>query len=110
MGRGDVYWSIPSAMPTTFRRVARESFKRGDGEWNDVSVMHEGKAPSPCISFWTFTSSHPSSNAPCTRNNMASTHHFHAHKLFNVKGFVAIITGGGTGIGLMSAQALAANG
>lgn len=61
---------------------------------------------------------------------MASTHHFHAHKLFNVEGYVAVITGyvecysqadfccchmlinfsGGTGIGLMSAQALAANG
>lgn len=41
---------------------------------------------------------------------MASTHHFHAHKLFGVKDYVCLITGGGTGIGLMSAQALAANG
>jgi len=33
-----------------------------------------------------------------------------AHKLFSVKGYVCVITGGGTGIGLMAAQALAANG
>ena len=41
---------------------------------------------------------------------MAETHHFHAHKLFGVKDFVCVVTGGGTGIGLMAAQALAANG
>jgi NAD(P)-dependent dehydrogenase (short-subunit alcohol dehydrogenase family) len=40
----------------------------------------------------------------------AETHHFHAHKLFDVKDYVCVITGGGTGIGLMAAQALAANG
>lgn len=33
-----------------------------------------------------------------------------AEKLFNVKGFVCVVTGGGTGIGLMCTQALAANG
>jgi len=33
-----------------------------------------------------------------------------ANKLFSVKDYVCVITGGGTGIGLMSAQALAANG
>ncbi|KAI0555470.1 hypothetical protein F4679DRAFT_523912 [Xylaria curta] len=41
---------------------------------------------------------------------MAETHEFSAQKLFNVKGFVAVVTGGGTGIGLMATQALAANG
>lgn len=41
---------------------------------------------------------------------MAETHHFNADKLFSVKGFVCVITGGGTGIGLMAAQALSANG
>lgn len=41
---------------------------------------------------------------------MADTHHFHAHKLFDYTSHVALITGGGTGIGLMCAQALAANG
>ncbi|KAF2765734.1 NAD(P)-binding protein [Teratosphaeria nubilosa] len=41
---------------------------------------------------------------------MAETHHFHAHKLFGVKDYVAVVTGGGTGIGLMATQALAANG
>lgn len=40
----------------------------------------------------------------------AETHHFHAHKLFDVQQFVCVITGGGTGIGLMAAQSLAANG
>ncbi|KAI0429843.1 hypothetical protein F5Y09DRAFT_309211 [Xylaria sp. FL1042] len=41
---------------------------------------------------------------------MAETRDFSAEKLFNVKGFVAVVTGGGTGIGLMATQALAANG
>ncbi|GAP87280.1 putative short chain dehydrogenase reductase family protein [Rosellinia necatrix] len=41
---------------------------------------------------------------------MAETHEFSAQNLFNVKGFVAVVTGGGTGIGLMATQALAANG
>jgi len=40
----------------------------------------------------------------------SSTHDFSASKLFNVEGFVCVVTGGGTGIGLMAAQALAANG
>lgn len=31
----------------------------------------------------------------------ASTHHFHAHKLFNMEGWVCVVTGGGTGIGLV---------
>jgi NAD(P)-dependent dehydrogenase (short-subunit alcohol dehydrogenase family) len=42
--------------------------------------------------------------------NMAETHHFDASKLFDVSGFVCVVTGGGTGIGLMCSQALAANG
>ena len=41
---------------------------------------------------------------------MASTSQLKAEKLFNVKGFVCVVTGGGTGIGLMCTQALAANG
>ncbi|KAF2964900.1 hypothetical protein GQX73_g8674 [Xylaria multiplex] len=41
---------------------------------------------------------------------MAETHEFSAQNLFSVKGFVAVVTGGGTGIGLMATQALAANG
>ncbi|KAI2635381.1 hypothetical protein GGS21DRAFT_490043 [Xylaria nigripes] len=41
---------------------------------------------------------------------MAETSDFAAQNLFNVEGFVAVVTGGGTGIGLMAAQALAANG
>ncbi|KAK1075123.1 hypothetical protein LTR74_000529 [Friedmanniomyces endolithicus] len=40
----------------------------------------------------------------------ASTHHFNASKLFDASGYVCVITGGGTGIGLMAAQSLAANG
>ncbi|EON95796.1 putative short chain dehydrogenase reductase family protein [Phaeoacremonium minimum UCRPA7] len=41
---------------------------------------------------------------------MAETHHFDVNKLFGVQGFVCVVTGGGTGIGLMATQALAANG
>lgn len=41
---------------------------------------------------------------------MAQTHHFDAQRLFGVKDYVCVVTGGGTGIGLMAAQALAANG
>lgn len=41
---------------------------------------------------------------------MAETHNFDINRLFSVKDFVAVVTGGGTGIGLMAAQALAANG
>jgi len=41
---------------------------------------------------------------------MAETREFAAENLFNLKGFVAVVTGGGTGIGLMATQALAANG
>lgn len=41
---------------------------------------------------------------------MADTHQFDASKLFGVEGFVAVVTGGGTGIGLMATQALSANG
>ncbi|KAK2613962.1 hypothetical protein N8I77_000828 [Diaporthe amygdali] len=41
---------------------------------------------------------------------MAETHQFDVAKLFSVKGWVCVVTGGGTGIGLMATQALAANG
>ncbi|KAI2623521.1 NAD(P)-binding protein [Hypomontagnella submonticulosa] len=41
---------------------------------------------------------------------MADTHQFDVTNLFGVKGYVAVVTGGGTGIGLMAAQALSANG
>jgi len=41
---------------------------------------------------------------------MVSTEELRAEKLFSVKGFVCVVTGGGTGIGLMATQALAANG
>lgn len=41
---------------------------------------------------------------------MVGTHNLQASKLFNVDGWACLVTGGGTGIGLMNAQALAANG
>ena len=41
---------------------------------------------------------------------MADTQHFDVNRLFSTKGFVCVVTGGGTGIGLMASQALAANG
>jgi len=41
---------------------------------------------------------------------MTSTHELQAQTLFSTDGFVCLVTGGGTGIGLMATQALAANG
>lgn len=41
---------------------------------------------------------------------MAETRHFDVNRLFGVKDFVCVVTGGGSGIGLMATQALAANG
>ncbi|KAK3335081.1 hypothetical protein B0H65DRAFT_341374 [Neurospora tetraspora] len=41
---------------------------------------------------------------------MVDTHSLQASKLFNVDGWACLVTGGGTGIGLMCTQALAANG
>lgn len=41
---------------------------------------------------------------------MADLTQFTTQSLFNVKGWTAIVTGGGTGLGLMTANALAANG
>lgn len=41
---------------------------------------------------------------------MSSTENLRSEKLFSVKGFVCVVTGGATGIGLMATQALAANG
>lgn len=41
---------------------------------------------------------------------MAGLNAFTTQSLFNIKGWVAIVTGGGTGLGLMTAKALAANG
>ncbi|KAK3500496.1 hypothetical protein B0T13DRAFT_510613 [Neurospora crassa] len=41
---------------------------------------------------------------------MVGTHNLQASKLFSVDGWACLVTGGGTGIGLMNAQALAANG
>jgi NAD(P)-dependent dehydrogenase (short-subunit alcohol dehydrogenase family) len=45
-----------------------------------------------------------------TNNNMADLTHLTAASLFNTKGWTAIVTGGGSGLGLITAQALAANG
>ncbi len=41
---------------------------------------------------------------------MVQTSDLKVEKLFSVKDYVCLVTGGGSGIGLMAAQALAANG
>lgn len=41
---------------------------------------------------------------------MAETNNFHVENLFKLKDYVCLVTGGGTGIGLMATQALSANG
>ena len=45
----------------------------------------------------------PTATLKPAENNitMAETHHFDVNRLFGVKGYVAVVTGGGTGIGLM---------
>lgn len=43
-------------------------------------------------------------------HTMADTNDLLAEKLFSVKDHVCVVTGGGSGIGLMAAQALSANG
>lgn len=46
-------------------------------------------------------------NSPLT---MSWQQELESQNLFDVTGFVAVVTGGGSGIGLMATQALAANG
>ena len=41
---------------------------------------------------------------------MASTGQLKVQNIFSVQDYVCVVTGGGTGIGLMATQALAANG
>ena len=41
---------------------------------------------------------------------MSETPNFHVENLFSLKDYVCLVTGGGTGIGLMATQALSANG
>lgn len=41
---------------------------------------------------------------------MASTEDLRVSTLFSLKDYVCLVTGGGTGIGLMATQVLAANG
>lgn len=41
---------------------------------------------------------------------MADLSQFTAQNLFDIKGWTAVVTGGGTGLGLITAKALAANG
>lgn len=41
---------------------------------------------------------------------MAKTSDLAAERLFSVEGYICVVTGGGSGIGLMAAQTLAANG
>jgi len=50
------------------------------------------------------------SNHLCTNHTMAATSDLRVEKLFSVKDYVCVVTGGGSGIGLMASQALAANG
>jgi NAD(P)-dependent dehydrogenase (short-subunit alcohol dehydrogenase family) len=47
---------------------------------------------------------------PTVALTMVETSALTAEKLFSAKGHVCVVTGGGTGIGLMATQALAANG
>ena len=50
------------------------------------------------------------SAASTSKNQTSSNADLKIDKLFSVNGFTAIVTGGGTGIGLMITQALVSNG
>lgn len=50
------------------------------------------------------------STTPITVRNMSSNEDLKINKLFDVSSYTAVVSGGGTGIGLMITQALASNG
>ncbi|RWA11057.1 hypothetical protein EKO27_g4069, partial [Xylaria grammica] len=69
---------------------------------------------STCLARRVFQSPSPSFQSPLQTIRMSSTNpankNFTRDHLFDCKGRVALVTGGGSGIGLMITQALVANG
>jgi hypothetical protein len=88
---------------------------------NNISHLHISFAEPGCEALywlvilkltesWTHCSGDFESSGILIDRKMASTDSLHINKLFSMKDAVCLVTGGGTGIGLMATQALAANG
>lgn len=62
---------------------------------------------SPARSYFSIASK---STTPVTIRTMSSNEDLKVNKLFDVSNYTAVVSGGGTGIGLMITQALVSNG
>lgn len=104
MTRPLIYLSRPLT-----RLLTRTTFPKTINRAIPIHVTNTHRNTSPTTTTRPFTTNpHPSTyNMP---PHASSNQDLHATNLYNLTNFVAVVTGGGTGIGLMIAQTLAVNG